>query len=186
MKGPQPAAKSIIDIARGQKLTATPRQKSRAKALRPSSQAARVGRRELSARRRKGEPPSRKRRQNLCNLWEMNVLVAMLEQWELANVKPEYNFVVRQYAIGKGHSVSILWGSGQHLRHNFARYDGSTDTVVIMIFGVTLFLNLARVLFNPSKVRFSCPDCGLQKHDRDAVHCKACGKLLNIPDEGAV
>jgi voltage-gated potassium channel len=62
---------------------------------------------------------------------------------------------------------------------------GRLITVVIMIFGVTLFLNLARVLFNPTKVRFSCPDCGLQRHDRDAVHCKACGKLLNIPDEGA-
>jgi len=62
---------------------------------------------------------------------------------------------------------------------------GRLITVVIMIFGVTLFLNLARVLFNPTKVRFSCPDCGLQRHDRDAVHCKACGRLLNIPDEGA-
>jgi voltage-gated potassium channel len=62
---------------------------------------------------------------------------------------------------------------------------GRLITVVIMIFGVTLFLNLARVLFSPTKVRFTCPDCGLQRHDRDAVHCKACGKLLNIPDEGA-
>lgn len=62
---------------------------------------------------------------------------------------------------------------------------GRLITVAIMIFGVTLFLNLARVLFNPTKVRFNCPDCGLQRHDRDAVHCKACGKLLNIPDEGA-
>ena len=61
---------------------------------------------------------------------------------------------------------------------------GRLITIVIMIFGVTLFLNLARVLFSPSKVRFHCPDCGLQRHDRDAVHCKACGKLLNIPDEG--
>ena len=61
----------------------------------------------------------------------------------------------------------------------------SVFTVVIMIFGVTLFLNLARVLFNPSKVRFNCPACGLSRHDRDAVHCKACGGLLNIPDEGA-
>lgn len=63
---------------------------------------------------------------------------------------------------------------------------GRLITVVIMIFGVTLFLNLARVLFNPTKVRFTCPDCGLKKHDRDAVHCKACGRLLNIPDEGSV
>jgi hypothetical protein len=42
-------------------------------------------------------------------LWKMEDLVAMLEQWELANYKPEYQFVVRQYAIGKGHSVSVLW-----------------------------------------------------------------------------
>lgn len=63
---------------------------------------------------------------------------------------------------------------------------GRLITVAIMIFGVTLFLNLARVLFSPPKVRFSCPDCGLQRHDSDAVHCKACGKLLNIPDEGLV
>jgi len=62
---------------------------------------------------------------------------------------------------------------------------GRLITVVIMIFGVTLFLNLAKVLFNPTKVRFNCPACGLQRHDRDAVHCKACGITLNIPDEGA-
>ncbi len=46
-------------------------------------------------------------------LWEMEDLVAMLEQWELANFKPEYQFVVRQYAIGKGHSVSVLWRGGE-------------------------------------------------------------------------
>ena len=63
---------------------------------------------------------------------------------------------------------------------------GRLITVVIMIFGVTLFLNLAKVLFSPSKVRFRCPSCSLLRHDVDAVHCKACGGLLNIPDEGAV
>ena len=63
---------------------------------------------------------------------------------------------------------------------------GRLITVAIMIFGVTLFLNLARVLFSPRKVRFNCPDCGLSRHDSDAVHCKACGNVLNIPDEGMV
>jgi voltage-gated potassium channel len=63
---------------------------------------------------------------------------------------------------------------------------GRLITVVIMIFGVTLFLNLAKVLVSPSKVRFRCPTCGLLRHDIDAVHCKACGTILNIPDEGAV
>ena len=61
---------------------------------------------------------------------------------------------------------------------------GRLISVAIMIFGVTLFFQLARALINPSKVRFPCPDCGLQRHDVDAVHCKACGRLLNIPDEG--
>jgi voltage-gated potassium channel len=62
---------------------------------------------------------------------------------------------------------------------------GRLITVVIMIFGVTLFLNLAKALLAPAKVRFPCPICGLQRHDSDAVHCKACGTVLNIPDEGA-
>ncbi len=38
---------------------------------------------------------------------------------------------------------------------------GRLISVVIMIFGVTLFFNLARALLTPSKVRFPCPTCGL-------------------------
>jgi voltage-gated potassium channel len=60
---------------------------------------------------------------------------------------------------------------------------GRMISVIIMIFGVTLFLRLAQVLFRPNKVRFPCPACGLQRHEPDAVHCKACGTILNIPDE---
>jgi len=62
---------------------------------------------------------------------------------------------------------------------------GRMISVVIMIFGVTLFLRLAQVLFRPNKVRHPCPTCGLQRHEPDAVHCKACGQVLNIPDEGS-
>ena len=58
-------------------------------------------------------------------------------------------------------------------------------SVVIMIAGVALFLRLAQTLFRPRKVRFACPSCGLKRHDPVAVHCKACGALLNIPDEGS-
>lgn len=61
---------------------------------------------------------------------------------------------------------------------------GRLISVVIMILGVTLFLNLARALLQPTKVRFTCPNCGLMRHEPDAVHCKACGVILNIPDEG--
>ncbi len=46
-------------------------------------------------------------------LWEMDDLVEVLEQWELANQRPEYNLVVRKYDIGKGYSVSVLWRGGE-------------------------------------------------------------------------
>jgi voltage-gated potassium channel len=63
---------------------------------------------------------------------------------------------------------------------------GRMISVAIMIFGVSLFLRLVQVMLRPEKVNFRCPDCGLMRHERDAVHCKACGRLLNIPDEGEV
>ena len=63
---------------------------------------------------------------------------------------------------------------------------GRMIAVIIMIFGVSLFLRLIQVMLRPDKVNHRCPDCGLGRHDRDAVHCKACGRLLNIPDEGLV
>lgn len=63
---------------------------------------------------------------------------------------------------------------------------GRLLSVTIMIFGVTLFLRLAQVLFRPPKVRHRCPDCGLMLHDPDAVHCKHCGRTLNIATEGDI
>jgi voltage-gated potassium channel len=60
---------------------------------------------------------------------------------------------------------------------------GRLISVAIMIFGVTLFFALARAVLRPAKVRFRCPTCGLLRHDPDAVHCKACGETLNIPNE---
>lgn len=61
---------------------------------------------------------------------------------------------------------------------------GRLISVAVMLCGVTLFLRLAQVLFRPNKVRFPCPSCALQRHEPDAVHCKACGTLLCIPDDG--
>jgi voltage-gated potassium channel len=57
--------------------------------------------------------------------------------------------------------------------------------VLIMIFGVSLFIRLAQTLFRPQKVHYECPKCGLSRHDPDAVHCKHCGAVVNIPTEGA-
>ena len=60
---------------------------------------------------------------------------------------------------------------------------GRLLSVVVMLCGVTLFLRLAQAMFRPVKVRFRCHACGLGRHEPDAVHCKACGALLNIPDD---
>ena len=62
---------------------------------------------------------------------------------------------------------------------------GRVLSVIIMLAGVTLFLRLAQTLIRPKKIRFVCPSCGLQRHEPDAVHCKACGVVLNIPDDGS-
>lgn len=61
---------------------------------------------------------------------------------------------------------------------------GRLLSVVIMLAGVTLFLRLAQAMFRPAKVRFECPSCSLMRHEADAVHCKACGVVLKIQDEG--
>lgn len=61
---------------------------------------------------------------------------------------------------------------------------GKLLSVVIMIVGISLFLRLVQVLIRPVKVDHKCPICGLKRHDHDAVHCKACGTILNIEDEG--
>lgn len=62
---------------------------------------------------------------------------------------------------------------------------GKLFSIFVMVFGVALFLQLVRALFQPQKVRFRCPECGLLRHDPDAVHCKHCGHILNIPTPGA-
>ncbi|MFT4184376.1 MAG: ion channel [Rhizobium sp.] len=59
---------------------------------------------------------------------------------------------------------------------------GKLTSIVTMIVGISLFVRLAQAIVRPYKINFACPQCGLQRHDTDAVHCKACGHLLNIPD----
>jgi voltage-gated potassium channel len=63
---------------------------------------------------------------------------------------------------------------------------GRLLAVLIMIFGVSLFIRLAQTLFRPQKVHLECPECGLTRHDPDAVHCKHCGAVIHIETEGQV
>jgi len=60
---------------------------------------------------------------------------------------------------------------------------GRLLSISVMLVGITLFVRLGQSLLKPSKVHFPCPTCGLQKHDPDAVHCKACGTTLCIPND---
>jgi voltage-gated potassium channel len=62
--------------------------------------------------------------------------------------------------------------------------EGKLVSVAIMIIGVSLFLNLARALFLPSKVYFKCRTCGLSRHEPDAIHCKHCGTGIAIETKG--
>ncbi len=60
---------------------------------------------------------------------------------------------------------------------------GRLLSVLIMIFGVSLFIRLIQVLFRPPRIAWRCTGCGLNRHESDAVHCRHCGTLLNIPHE---
>lgn len=65
--------------------------------------------------------------------------------------------------------------------------EGSTGrllAVMIMVFGVALFLRLVQTIFRPQKVRYECAQCGLKRHEPDAVHCKHCGAVIHIDTEG--
>lgn len=61
---------------------------------------------------------------------------------------------------------------------------GRLLAVFVMIVGVGLFLRLAQAIFCPQRVNYECPDCGLARHDHDAVHCKHCGRVLHIRNLG--
>ncbi|MDI3306233.1 MAG: potassium channel family protein [Acetobacteraceae bacterium] len=90
---------------------------------------------------------------------------------------------IRNYADALYFTVTSLTTTG----YGDVTLPGTTGrllSVVIMLAGVTLFLRLAQALFRPLKVRYECPSCGLSRHDPDAVHCKACGVVLHIPNEG--
>ena len=60
---------------------------------------------------------------------------------------------------------------------------GELLSIAMMIVGITLFFRLAQAVFRPGgKVLHPCPQCGLQRHEPDAVHCKACGLRAEHPE----
>lgn len=55
---------------------------------------------------------------------------------------------------------------------------GRMVAIVMMVLGVTLFLQLIRAIAIGDKLRHACPACKLNLHERDAAHCKRCGANL--------
>ncbi len=55
---------------------------------------------------------------------------------------------------------------------------GKLLSIIIMVSGVTLFLRLAQAVFQPAQSRMRCLDCGLDRHEADAKHCRCCGAAL--------
>jgi voltage-gated potassium channel len=63
---------------------------------------------------------------------------------------------------------------------------GRWISIIAMVLGVTLFLQLIRAIAIGDKVREPCPSCHLTLHDRDAAHCKRCGADLFVGKKEAV
>lgn len=106
------------------------------------------------------------------------VMTALVYETQLAR-NPE----ISNYADALYFTVTTLTTTG----FGDITLDGTVGrllAVLIMIFGVTLFFRLAQTVFRPQKVRYECPECGLNLHDADAVHCKHCGETINIRTEG--
>lgn len=58
--------------------------------------------------------------------------------------------------------------------------------IVMMVLGVSLFLQLIRAIAIGDKLRHTCPACSLALHERDAAHCKRCGASLFPEGERAL
>ena len=56
-------------------------------------------------------------------------------------------------------------------------------SILMMVLGVSLFLQLIRAIAIGDKVRHECPACTLSLHEKDAAHCKRCGANL-YPEPG--
>ena len=60
---------------------------------------------------------------------------------------------------------------------------GRVITILIIISGI-LFIPwqvrnlIAHLIFSINKTSLTCEECGLEYHDRDAVHCKRCGSKI--------
>lgn len=57
-------------------------------------------------------------------------------------------------------------------------WSGKLLVILVMIFGITLFVHMAQSIFKKPKIDYNCKNCGLSRHDLDAIHCKHCGATI--------
>ncbi len=55
---------------------------------------------------------------------------------------------------------------------------GRIFTIMLMIAGISLFFSVAQKAIAPSQKIIECANCGLDRHEPDARHCRACGAQL--------
>jgi len=95
----------------------------------------------------------------------------------------EHNPAIKDYVDALYFTVTALTTTGFG-DITLVGTSGHILAVLIMIFGISLFLRLIQTIFRPEKVRYECPTCGLSRHEGDAIHCKHCGEILHITTEG--
>jgi len=117
--------------------------------------------------------------QSIINLVVFVFVITALVYVSQVNVNPD----IRTYVDALYFTVTTLTTTGFG-DVTLKGSGGRLLTVIIMVFGVALFLRLLQTIFRPAKVRYECPDCGLKRHDPDAVHCKHCGRTIHIETEG--
>jgi len=113
----------------------------------------------------------------------LNLVVFIFVVTSMVYVLQEGNPEITNYVDALYFTVTTLTttGFGDITLHGTV---GRLLAVIIMVVGVALFLRLVQTIFRPEKVIYRCPDCGLNRHDPDAIHCKHCGRLINIETEG--
>lgn len=117
--------------------------------------------------------------QSIINLCVFIFIVTAMVYVMQVNINPQ----IKNYIDALYFTVTTLTTTG----FGDITLQGSSGrllAVVIMVVGVALFLRLIQTIFQPAKVNYTCPDCGLKRHDLDAIHCKHCGRAINIETKG--
>jgi len=100
-------------------------------------------------------------------------IAAGITQAAFLNQHPQLNnFVDAMYFV-----VSSLTTTG-YGDITLTSATGRLFSVALMVIGISLFISIAQKVVSTPKKVVRCEDCGLDRHDVDARHCKGCGQAL--------